>query len=671
MEKKKINISDAIPEMPESFDETAERTLMRVCRNTQKEESGSARTWAAESNKQRKRKTQVLAKRIGAVAAVILVVCTLTAGGFAALHALNSRTEPAAPDTIASSEPQIRTVHVSDVDAFLAAIASDTEIVMENGVYNLSEAKDYGENRKDTAYIWSEVEDGYELVLSGISNLHIVGSGDTTVCTDPRDASVFNIQSCDGVEVFNLTAGHTEKTEKCSGEVLRLDRNKNTRIENCALYGCGTWGVTGWECDTIDVRGTDIYECSMGAVHLFACTDVMLTESTVRSCGSYAAALANLIYAEDTELAITDCDIYGNRTGDAALIHTGGDGTYTVSVIGTSIRDNDLPRNRSVFDYVTGETYRLIVDGCEFRDNGAHILSGGQKVFDIDGNQIGETELEAMQLNRTSDEPPVTPDTPDTPDASLSETFRFWSYDEENGYQEAPKEGVMFVCDFDGDGTEEEITYRLNDSNIEITVGGASDSLVIGAEISHAILIDLDPDAAGLNLLVVCNFGSEDYETMELYLKNGKLKKGPTINVYCEWDGTALRGSRSQTDILGTRFGVRTYHGADLTPDSEWFDSEHIPTESELVSEREMLEETGILLHVKRDLPCTIDGHDAVIEKGAYLYVTRWHESHTLVEVQTEDGRTAQISVEWQDEIGYTIAGLHQNEYFDSVFYAD
>ena len=262
-------------------------------------------------------------------------------------------------------------------------------------------------------------------------------------------------------------------------------------------------------------------------------------------------------------------------------------------------------------------------------------------------------------------------DRPQQQSSAIPSTFRFWEYDEESGYREAPANGVLFVCDFDGDGTEEEITYRLSDSHLEITVGDRSKDMNIGAGVEQVILIDLDPDVAGMNLLVVANYGSEDYETAELHMQNGKLKAGPVICAYCEWNGTALYGGSTQTDILGTRQGGRIYRGSDLKPDSEWFDCERIPTESELTDEREMLLENGILLHVRRDLPCTIDGQDAVIEPGTYLYVTRWNDSATRVEVQTEDGRTAQIAVKWQDEVGFTIAGLHQNEYFDSVFYAD
>lgn len=272
---------------------------------------------------------------------------------------------------------------------------------------------------------------------------------------------------------------------------------------------------------------------------------------------------------------------------------------------------------------------------------------------------------------------PVVTEEPTPEPGAIPSVFRFWEYDEQNGYSEAPEKGVLFTCDFDGNGTEDEIAYERHGQYLTISVGKKSVELSYGAGLEQAILLDLDSNAAGLNLLVVCNFGSEDYETTELHLKNGKLKKGPTVIAYCEWDGTALRGSRTQTDILGTRFGTRTYHGADLTPDSEWFDCEHIPTESELQDDRETLMENGVLLHVRRDLPCTINGEDAVIPAGTYVYMTRWHESRTLAEIRTEDGTlTALVTVEGADpddpeQYGYLIGGELQDTYFDNIFYVD
>lgn len=272
---------------------------------------------------------------------------------------------------------------------------------------------------------------------------------------------------------------------------------------------------------------------------------------------------------------------------------------------------------------------------------------------------------------------PVVTEEPTPEPGAIPSVFRFWEYDEQNGYSEAPEKGVLFTCDFDGNGTEDEIAYERHGQYLTISVGKKSVELSYGAGLEQAILMDLDPASERLNLLVVYNTGSEDYETAELHMENGKFVRGPVIYAYCTCDGGTVHGSVTQTDILGTRYGARNYHGEDLTPDSEWFDCDVIPDEIQSASDREHLIEWGKLLHLVRDLPCTIDGQDAVIPAGTYVYMTRWHESGTLAEIRTEDGTlTALVTVEGADpddpeQYGYLIGGELQDTYFDNIFYAD
>ena len=54
---------------------------------------------------------------------------------------------------------------------------------------------------------------------------------------------------------------------------------------------------------------------------------------------------------------------------------------------------------------------------------------------------------------------------------------------------------------------------------------------------------------------MIYNTGSEDYETAELHMENGRFVRGPVIRAYCSFDGNTVRGSATQTDILGTKFG--------------------------------------------------------------------------------------------------------------------
>ena len=844
MEKNRVHISDAIPEMPASFDEATERTLDRVCRNKRQEKT-VVRQWTVENGTQRKRGSGRRVFDIVAVAA-IFAICTVAIG---AVIAFRPRAEKVAPalqtDTETSRVSTARTVHVSTVDEFLAALAPDTEIVLADGTYDLTTAADYGTDQVGY-YTWTDrsnnwlrekEENSFELEIRNLENVRIVGSRNAQIVTVPRTAAVLSVQSCTGLELSGFTAGHTVMADPCEGEVIRAVECANLRVENCSLYGCGTWGVSATDCDNLVVNGSDIHECSSGGLSLVRCRNTRVTECTVRDCGYRDEAFSIFYIFDCADLTISNCDVYGSKTETVFKLYNDWEepASERIFLLGTSVHNNTV----SEYGIYNTPEGCLTVDGCEFRDNSGALLPEDQFVFDRDGNRLYEADLAAMQLDRTGDaafnalptpapkpseEPnreapqsdvsyyylvnsvpvypyegfvweskpeleadgvgvqledekvrsqiPVTEYNVGTPFAVLTadgwqldeitvsdaayeriidvagnripweegngyvatdllkklspgtyylsaivsyraekysigneiavclrvkeaseapepteeppmqessavpSTFRFWDYDEKNGYREAPAEGVLFVCDFDGDGTEDEIAYKINGQYLTISVGKASVEVSFGAGLEQAILLDLDPDSTRLNLLAVYNTGSEDYETAELHMENGRFVRGPVIYAYCSVDGDTVRGSATQTDILGTRIGGRTYHGEEMTPDSEWFDCDVIPDDIQTASDRVRLIEGGKLLHLVRDLPCTIDGEDAVIPAGTYLYMTRWHESGTLAEIRTEDGTTALLTVERADPLdpelyGYLIDGATQDTYFDNIFYAD
>ena len=936
MEKKDIRVSDAIPQRPASFDDAVERTLAHVTEKERQKET-PVREWKTEIGTERKRRSKRSVLDIVAIAA-IFVACVAAIGTVIGARSRLNRIAPAAEtpaEQLTAPVNMSNTVYVSTVDELLAALAPDTKIVLADGTYNLTEASDYGTEGKEY-YTWEDRSDywfrepegnSFELTLKNLESCCITGSRNAEIVTVPRTAAVLSAQNCSGLVLSGFTAGHTVMADPCEGEVIRLVECPDAWVEDCSLYGCGTWGVSAVDCDNLTIIRSDIHECSSGGVSFVRCRNTLLTNCVLRNCG-YRDNAFSIVYIYDCkDVRVIGCDIYENRTD--VLFNLYGDdvenGMGEVLILGTSVHDNEVLE----WGFNSYTAKGPIVAGCEFKNNSGILLSDEQHVFDRDGNRLYEADLLAMELDRTLETEleafptlePVTPNAlvpaiqvndelyvlymeplsfvaPDEseiigyitsvvpisewptvdgqanfgevgtpyaatqdgllvlfgnewrlfqaeefgdPDAEYTQTdvsyyylvndapvypfehflwesrpnleadgmgfetiladeeyrqqipeaeydasmpleilvtdgwtleeiaiyneageriatvgrnelpltehgcaapdcvttlspgvyyvsaivenrgeeisrgyglvicllvkeasdasepietdnpvnqlvqdptafpgvFRFWDYDEENGYREAPAEGVLFVCDFDGDGTEEEIRYEIHGSSVTFSVGKKSTDVEFGVGLEQAILLDLDPDSARLNLLLVYNTGSEDYETAELHMENGRFVRGPVIYAYCNFDDGILRGSATQTDILGTKVGGRTYHGEDLTPDSEWFDCDVIPDDIPTARDRESLIENGKLLHVIRDLPCTIDGADAVIPAGTYIYMTRWHESYTLAEIRTEDGTlTALVTVQEADEndpdlYGYLIGGETQDTYFDNIFYAD
>ena len=160
-------------------------------------------------------------------------------------------------------------VHVTTVDEFLAAIAPDTTIYLEPGVYDLNTAAGCGVTETDR-YRWDLRFDGPSLVITGVDGLTIEGAGaeSVTIAAVPRYADVLGFERCAGLTLRGFTAGHTEEKGYCTGGVLYFDLCDDAVIDGCALFGCGIMGITASNCDDMNVSNTEIYDCEYGAVTL-------------------------------------------------------------------------------------------------------------------------------------------------------------------------------------------------------------------------------------------------------------------------------------------------------------------------------------------------------------------------------------------------------------------
>ena len=182
-------------------------------------------------------------------------------------------------------------VAVSNVDELIAAIASDTEIILRDGVYDLSTAKDYGTSWNDVHY-WSEEFDGPALNVYGVDNLVIRSeSGDPKKCTlsaVPRYADVLKFKSCTNITVSGITAGHTVEPGYCTGGVLYFEDCDNTLVNRCGLYGCGILGVRAELCSAVAVTGCEIYECSYGGIQMANVSGIRIEGCSFRDLGGDA-----------------------------------------------------------------------------------------------------------------------------------------------------------------------------------------------------------------------------------------------------------------------------------------------------------------------------------------------------------------------------------------------
>lgn len=234
------------------------------------------------------------------------------------------------------------------------------------------------------------------------------------------------------------------------------------------------------------------------------------------------------------------------------------------------------------------------------------------------------------------------------------------------------EESRLITFDIDFDGEEETISYSVDKENGTTTIFMDDQPLVFTESciLEKIIFIDLDPETPWANMLVTIDWASDDYVTTEVHPENGTLVKGVEREyITLDEDGTLI--SFERTDLLGTKDGWRHVIGEQLEAKSEWLACDPL-TKNDLTVDREWSIELGKLLHATRDIECTIDGAPAVIPTGSYVYMLRFNEARTLVEVQIEGGSTAMLSIgRIPDEWTYLIAGVPQDDCFDNIFYAD
>lgn len=327
------------------------------------------------------------------------VLCLLMLVGCGAKQEAPAAEAAAAAEVPAAEEAMPEGTVVSNVEEFLAALASDTTVVLQEGTYNLGEAASYGRSGS-AAYHWESCYDGYELVISDAANLKLIGVGDVKLTADPRYANVLRFRFCDGVTVENLTVGHSDGEGWCTGGVLFFENCESSEVRDCRLYGCGIRGVDTLNCTDIHVAGTDIYECSYGASLIQNSTNVLFENCRVYNCQTYTGLLEvdrsrNVAFINSE---VHDCSGFSLLNSTCPGVYLGG-----LDVHGNS------------FDRLLYTQLPVTIERCRFENNSAHW-------FDVapvgpDGKALSVSDLVNMTMKTVTWKPQALPAVPEAPEA--------------------------------------------------------------------------------------------------------------------------------------------------------------------------------------------------------------------------------------------------------------
>ncbi len=210
-------------------------------------------------------------------------------------------------------------VTVSTADELVAAIDSDTKIILKEGVYNLSKVKqEYSENNA----FWESVFDGNQLIIKGVKNLTLEGEGDASaeIVVEPRYADVFSFRECSNIGIRNIKAGHTPEQGECAGGVLAFERSNDINISKSELYGCGIEGLTLHDTNNLMFVNSAIYNCNSAIMNLYNSKDISFYQSRFYDNEVY---FSGIIAIDNCSLTFDDCDFTNNRVIDGSLFDVG------------------------------------------------------------------------------------------------------------------------------------------------------------------------------------------------------------------------------------------------------------------------------------------------------------------------------------------------------------
>ncbi|MCZ4260134.1 TIR domain-containing protein [Limimaricola sp. G21655-S1] len=148
---------------------------------------------------------------------------------------------------------------VSSGDEFLANIRSHTRMGIDKS-FSLSNLS-IPDVREVSV---QEVFDGEEIILRDLENFTLVGHGRVELTVEPRYATTLTFKNCPSVRIRGLSLGHRPDMGSCMGAVLKFEDCGVVVIEDCNLFGCGTYGIEAHRCDSVTLVDCNIFECSQG-----------------------------------------------------------------------------------------------------------------------------------------------------------------------------------------------------------------------------------------------------------------------------------------------------------------------------------------------------------------------------------------------------------------------
>lgn len=154
-------------------------------------------------------------------------------------------------------------IRVTNTSELMHSIRSDVTIILEPGVYNITKGYEVKNNRIK----WNDYFDGLFPIIKTVSNLTLRGRGKVEILIDPKYGWVMEFQACQNIMISNITFGHTIPGF-CIGGVLKFSICDTIDIDNCDLFGSGTYGIELNRTVNFNMTESIIRDCTYGLMQI-------------------------------------------------------------------------------------------------------------------------------------------------------------------------------------------------------------------------------------------------------------------------------------------------------------------------------------------------------------------------------------------------------------------
>ncbi|HAG70246.1 MAG TPA: hypothetical protein DCL38_09795 [Lachnospiraceae bacterium] len=343
----------------------------------------------------------------------------LAAGFLFALAAFNFSLLPAfaAPIETLPSARQERVVTVSDTEELINAFDSGMTLVLEPGVYNITEYLmslknprkwNYESEPEAGLYVRDEF-DGPEMVAKGFEDIMLISADrndPASIVVEPRYADVLSFVDCKDITIDSVSLGHTPDKGSCAGDVLSLEHCEGITVSSCELYGCGTYAFTIDSCDGIKAMNCDIHDCTYGCAVISSTKGVVFSHCDFHDCREFTMFE---IYGSTADFI--DCDF--KRLSGEFLSDERSDITFTAcsfdSATESELSERGLLAGKEAEDLIR---FSLTNTNVELKDRDILLATGNFYTIELDEEAkeawpalSGEIEgLNSMEKKESLDE---------------------------------------------------------------------------------------------------------------------------------------------------------------------------------------------------------------------------------------------------------------------------